>query len=114
MAGTLAYLYPGSGTVAATATQAAGASMQTATITFADADTTAVVTDNWGFDAAALARGCPVCTFEQIAGGSPSPLLTVTKATNTVTVGKQSTAAGSGGTVQITLNRPNSILMPNT
>jgi hypothetical protein len=39
--------------------------------------------------------------------------LTFTKTTNSVVIGKASTAGGSGGTVQFTLNRPHSILMPN-
>jgi hypothetical protein len=107
------YLYPGSGTVPATAKQAFGTAMQVAVITLADGDTTVTVVHNWGIDTAGLNRGEPICEKEQLTGGTVSPLLIVTKATNNVVFTKQTTAAGSGGTVQITLELPHSILMPN-
>lgn len=111
---TLNYLYPGSGTVAATAAQAAAASIQTVQVTFADGDTTATVVDNWAFDTAALNRGLPIVTIEPLALVTTFPELTIAKSANNIVIGKASTAGGSGGTVQVTLNRPHSILMPNT
>jgi hypothetical protein len=111
---TLTYLYPGSGTTPATAAQAAGASVQVAAVQFADADTTVTIVHNWAFDTAALARSEPFVLEEQITGGTPAPLLIETKATNQIVFTKQSTAAGSGGTIVFSMQRPHSILMPNT
>jgi hypothetical protein len=110
---TLNYLFPGSGTVAATAAQAATYSIQTVQVTFADGDTTATIVDNWALDTAALNRGLPIVTMEPQASLTTFGGLTFTKTTNSVVIGKASTAGGSGGTVQFTLNRPHSILMPN-
>jgi len=110
---TLNYLYPGSGTVAATAAQAAVASIQTVQVIFADGDTTATIVDNWAFDTAALNRGLPIVTMEPQATLTAFGGFTYVKSTNSLVVNKASTAAGSGGTVQFTLNRPHSILMPN-
>jgi hypothetical protein len=111
--GTPTYAYPVSGTTAPTAAQAALVNVQTVQVNFADADTTGTITHNWAFSAAALARLEPLVQIYQNAGGTPSPLLIVTLATNTVVLTKQSTAAGSGGTVTVILQRPHSILMPN-
>ena len=112
---TVTYLYPGSGTTPATAAQAKGSVVQTVQVAIADADTSVVVTHNYGYDTLALARGLPLVSIEALAsGGTPSAVLAVTKATNIITVAKNITTAGSGGTYQVDISLPHSILMPNT
>jgi hypothetical protein len=112
---TLTYLYPGSGTNPATAAQAKAAAIQVAQIAFTDADTTVVVTHNYALDTAALNRGEPLVVIEQLAAGAtPAGVISISKATNTITLTKTSTAGGSGGTFQVDIHLPHSILMPNT
>jgi len=114
---TVTYLYPGSGTNPATAAQAKAAVTQTVQVLFADADTTAVITHNYGYDTLALARGLPLVTLEELAhtaSGTLAAVLSVAKATNTITLTKNSTATGSGGTWQVDIALPHSILMPNS
>lgn len=114
---TVTYLYPGSGTNPATAAQAKASVTQTVTVNFADADTTSAITHNYGYDTLALARGLPLVTLEllaQTASGTLAAVIGVTKATNTITLTKNSVATGSGGTWQVDIALPHSILMPNT
>lgn len=106
MASSVNYAYPVSGTVAPTAAQAANVNMVTASVVMADADTTAVINHNMSLSATQLTNLWPTVSVVQNAGGTPSPLLTVTRAANSVTLTKQSTAAGSGGTVEVTIQRP--------
>jgi len=110
---TVAYLYPGSGTTPATAAQARVAPVQTATVWFAAADTTATVTHNYGFDTTAIARGCPLVDVEQVTGGSVAQNVSVTKNTNNIVLTKNSVDTNSAGTVQVDIWLPHSILMPN-
>lgn len=110
MAASVVYAYPVTGTVAPTAAQAAACNMITATVLYADADTTATVTHNFSLTAAQLANLWPVVGITQNGGGTPSPLLSVTLAANTIVLAKQSTAAGSGGTVIVNIQRPHSII----
>jgi hypothetical protein len=111
---TLTYVYPGSGTIPATAAQAAAASVQVANVQFADSDTTVTIVHNWALDTLALARGLPFSVVEITTGETLAVALQVAKATNQIVVTKLATSAGTGGTFQFTLNRPHSILMPNT
>jgi hypothetical protein len=112
MAGVITYTYPGSGTTPATAAQASACSVQTMSVLFVDTDTVASIVHNWVFDTTALARGLPFSDLEQITGGTASPILQITKSTNGFQIAKPSWLA-SGGTLQVTLQRPHSILMPN-
>jgi hypothetical protein len=112
---TVTYLYPGSGTNPASVTQAKNAAVQTVQVAIADADTSVVVTHNYGYDTLALARGLPLVGIESLAsGGTPTALLSVTKATNTITLAKNITTSGSGGIFQVDISLPHSILMPNS
>lgn len=108
---TITYLFPGSGTVAPSASVAFPAAMQTATVQFSDADTTATVVNNWGLSTSELARGYPIAIVQQLAGGTAAPLIAIALNSNNVVLSKQSTATGSGGTVQLTVFK-HSILMP--
>lgn len=106
MATTVTYAYPVSGTTAPTAAQSANCNMVTATVFAADADTTAVISHNFSLSAAQLASLWPVVTIATAGGGTPSPLYSMARAANSITLTKQSTAAGSGGTVEVTIQRP--------
>ena len=110
MAASVNYAYPVSGTVAPTSAQAAAANMTNANVVFADADTTATVTHSMALSTAQLANQWPLVVINQVLGGTPSPLLLVTKAANSIVLTKQSTASGSGGTVDVTVLRPHSII----
>lgn len=105
------YLYPGSGATNATATQAAGASLQTGQIGLGTADTTFTLTHNWNFSTAALARLCPLVRLVSNAAAVMSSYAVGTRAANTVTVNVTVT---TGGTFEFFLERPHSIIMPNT
>ncbi len=107
---TVVYTYPVAGATAPTAAQSLYAPIVACTVNFADADTTGTITHNWALTTAQLAALMPYVRINQVAGGTPSPLLTVTLATNTVVLTKQSTAAGSGGTLTVVLDRPHTIL----
>lgn len=105
------YVYPGSGTVPATGAQAAYASRQIIQAYLLTTDTTITFTHNWNFDTAALARLCPQCFItpegvevETVAGPTA-------RTTNTITLGVTVTTAG---TIEIVLDRPHSIIMPNS
>ncbi len=107
------YAYPIIGVTAPTTTQMSGLSLLTCQVSFADADTTATITHNMQLSAAALARLEPLVVIYQNTGGTPAPLLAVTLATNTIVLSKQSTTAGTGGTVTVQVQRPHSIIAPN-
>lgn len=92
-----------------TSQQAVSFNTQTSRVVFADADTVAVLTHNWGISAAQLAAFFPLIDFyAQNAGtaGTTLPQLTFALTdSNTVTINKTA-ATGSGGTYVVTLQRP--------
>jgi hypothetical protein len=111
---TQTYTYPGSGTVAATAAQAAGVYMQSCYVNFADADTTATVTHNWGIGTTGAfpntAQLMPEVFITPGAVGTAFPAIGVSAfGANTITLGKANTTTGSGGTVVVYMRKPHSI-----
>ena len=92
-----------------TAAQAFNFNTQISRVVFADADTTATLTHNWGISAAQLAAFFPLIDYyAQNVGttGTTLPQLTFALTdSNTVTITKTA-ATGSGGTFVVTLNRP--------
>ena len=107
---TVNYVYPGLGTVPATGAQAAFAARQIVQVYLGTADTTITLTHNWNFDTEALARLSPQCFItpegvevETVAGPTA-------RAASTITIGATVTTAG---TIEIVLDRPHSIIMPN-
>lgn len=104
------YKYPVTGTVAPTVAQASQAVALTAQVTLVDADTGAVITHNWQLANAALQLPLPSLTFQVF--GTAAPNLTVTRTdSSTVTIAKAGTA-GTGCAVEVTLQRPHTIIMP--
>jgi len=111
---TQTYAYPGSGTVPATAAQAAGTNFQSVQVSFADADTVATVTHNWGLGTAGAfpntAQFLPQVALVWSTAGTAFPALGVAWTNgNTLTLSKGSTATGSGGTVVVSMRRPHSL-----
>lgn len=117
LAGTVTqtYLYPGSGTVPATAIQASQVQTQVAQVNFADADTTAVVTHNFGVGTTGtllnnITRKVPeVMLIEETAGTAFPGYAVVWTDANTITINKTNTTVGSGGTVAVYMRRPHSV-----
>jgi len=111
MASTVTYAHPVSGTTAPTAAQAARANSLTAQVNFADGDTVATVTHNWQLSAANLAKQYPfVQWYWQTAGTAVCTLQVALTNSVAVTVTKLSTAAGTGGTLCVVLQRPYSTI----
>jgi hypothetical protein len=103
------YVYPGSGTVAATAPQADEVARQIMKLTLGTADTTIVLTHNWGFNTAELALLSPNVIITPTSAGSIAFGVSA-RAANTVTLAGTVTTAG---TVEVYLDKPHSILCPH-
>jgi hypothetical protein len=112
---TVTYCHPilGAPTVTApTASQAAQISELAAVVFFADADTAATITHNWG-----LPNSYPTWLWPQVfmakvlgAAGDVFPAFTFGLTnTNSVTLTKGNTTAGGGGTYNVWLRRPHSL-----
>lgn len=101
------------GIVAPTANQASALPAQTAQVFFADTDTQAVITHNWGLPASFPSYLFPEVFFvKSLGGGSDSSFNTgftfgLTN-TNSITMNKLSVGTGSGGTYNVYMRRPNS------
>jgi len=107
---TVTYVYPVSGTVAPTAIQAAAANAFTAQVFMADGETTVAVTHNWQVSAADLAKLFPVPIAYVSSPGTAVPIVSVALTNSVaVTINKVS-AAGSGGTFNVVLFRPHSMM----
>lgn len=108
------YAYPGSGTVPATAAQAAGTNFQSAQVSFADADTVATVTHNWGLGTTGAfpntGQFLPQVTLNWGTAGTAFAALAVAWTNgNSFTISKGNTTTGSGGTVVVSMRRPHSL-----
>jgi hypothetical protein len=107
---TINYIYPGSGTVPATGPQASECSRQVVQVLLDTPDTIFVVTHNYNFNTLALARLCPhvIITPE----GAASGVLGIqARVANEIDV---ACAITTGGTFELMLDRPHSILMPSS
>jgi hypothetical protein len=112
---TITYQFPVSGTVPPTLTQAFNSNMLTATVVFADADTTALITHNWNLSLAQGTDLFPVCIVNPSALGTATVAVGVTIGANnsvSVAIGKAATSAGTGvgATYVVTLLRPHSMI----
>ncbi len=108
------YAYPGSGTVPATAQQASQVQAQTLQISFADADTTGLVTHNFGLQTATFTPNTgqffpEVLLTPGVVGTAFPALGVVWTSGNVITIAKGNTATGSGGTYVVTIRRPHSM-----
>jgi hypothetical protein len=102
------YQWPVSGTVAPTAAVMSKHQSLRAQINFADADTTLLVSHNWGFNLAQGTQLQPVISwYMQTVGTAGTPVLTISNNTdsNHFTITKVA-GAGTGGTLIFNLERP--------
>lgn len=103
------YTYPVAGTVPPTAVQGQ-VNACNATVAWLDADTVALITHNFGLAATDPAALFPFISISVNTAGTALPIAAVTFTnTNSITLTK-STAAGSGGTINVQLLRPQSMI----
>ena len=98
------------GATAPTASQASGINLVSALLNFTDTDTTFTLTHDMGITTAQLAALLPLVTWSvvssvQAVGTAVTPVFSITKAANTITLTKLQ-ATGSGCTIQIDIRRP--------
>ncbi len=95
-------------TTAPTAAQAFYLNQLMVLLTAADADTTCTITHNWNLSAAEQANLYPWITFRANSDslGTVAPVLVFTVTTNTLTLLKANTVAGSGGSYLVTVSKP--------
>jgi len=111
MAGLVTYTYPvPNNTPSATPPTAAvmklSQSLQ-AQVNFADADTTAVVTHNWGLPLSDLTSLFPTIKFYlQTAGTAGNPVITWALTNSNMVTLTKTAGAGTGGTLVVELERP--------
>ena len=103
---TVAYADPVSGASAPSAAVASASQSLTATVTFADGDTQATVTHNWGLTTAQLNKLRPWIHHYYTTSPTVFSQLAFALSTNAVTINKNSTATGSGGTLNVVIQRP--------
>lgn len=106
---TVTYAYPVAGLTAPTASLMKHRSLLTAVVIMADGDAAAVLTHNWGLSVAELADNFPLVTWNYVTPGAAATVLSVTRATNTLTLTKAA-GVGSGSTFEVTLMRPHTIV----
>ena len=117
MAVTVIYSVPGlpgfgTSTTPPTLAQMAPLSAVVATVIYADGDSLGTITHNMAIPAASLNLGVPVVSiYPQLLGTGPLPILGSLLNSNTVLMTKTAaTFAGSNGTYQVTILRPNTII----
>jgi len=111
---TVTYQFSGSGvvgTVPPTAAQAVTTNSLSASVTFADADTTTLITHNWGLTTTQLSNLWPWANFYPAALGTATVAVGLSLAlTNSVavTLNKAATSAGTGvgSSIVVILQRP--------
>lgn len=110
MAVTVTYQYPVSGTVPPTAFQVA--SEVNATVNWLDTDTTATVTHNFALAATDPAALFPVVVITENvnSAGTVAPAVVINKTSTNAVVLTKSSAAGSGGTLDVAVLRPHSMM----
>jgi hypothetical protein len=101
------YLYPVAGATAPTLLQDYPLSQVIADVYFADGDAGPInITHNWGLSTAQLAAGIPqISHWATVLNGTVYPGLSFSTSTNAVAVSKGSTAANTGGTWRVVLER---------
>jgi hypothetical protein len=111
---TVTYAYPVAGTTPPTLIQSSQVNVVTASVNFADGDTTAPVTHNLAVGTAApnplnTAGLFPEVSVYWSTAGMAFPALAVALTSgNVITLSKGNTAAGSGGTAVVVIRRPGS------
>lgn len=105
---TVTFAYPVVGTVAPTAAQAFNANMLTATIVANDADTTAVVTHNWGLTTAQQNNLWPTIQWYTQLASTVVPIISWAITNSVAVTMTKVSASGSNGTYVVILMRPQS------
>lgn len=109
--GVVTYINPNSGTVPPTAVQMLPLSRVVALVSFADGDTTALITHNMNIPLVSSPSqhgqnsGNPIVIVGLTTPGTAGSLISFVRGTNTLAITKLSTAAGSGGTFEIQIER---------
>ena len=107
MIGTVvAYADPVSGASPPSAAVASQSQSLTATVTFADPDTIATITHNWGLTSAQLLKLRSWISHYYTTSPTVLPQLSFALSANAVTINKASTATSSGGTLNVVIQRP--------
>jgi hypothetical protein len=114
MAVTITYEYPvaTAGTVPPTVLQSLGANMVNALVNWLDADTTTLLTHNFGMSTADLTSLFPVVVINNVVGVTTTvaPVITVGLTnSNAVTIGK-GTIVGTQGTLSVNVFRPHTMI----
>ena len=113
MAGTVTYKNPVSGTVPPTLVQMLPLSRVVALVAFADADTTALITHNMNIPLASTPTqhgqnsGSPIVIMANDSSslGTLEAPIAFTRGTNTLTLTKLATTAGTNGTIEVQIER---------
>ena len=111
MAAVVTYAYSVVGITPPTAAQAFYENLLVADVTWADADTTALITHNMNIPTASTPTqhgqnsGSPWVTITQIGNGTVAPVISLTRGTNTITLTKAATITGSNCTVEVQIQR---------
>jgi hypothetical protein len=93
------------GTVAPTQNQTTTVNAVVAQVSFADADTVALITHNFAVSTAQAAALQPYIQYYSSTGGSTTPLTFALTSANVITVNKNG-FTGSGGTYVVIIRRP--------
>jgi hypothetical protein len=101
---------PVSSTTAPTAAQARHFNSIAALVTYAEADTTATVTHNWGMTAAEAQQYQPWVSIYTVTSGTAVPLFSINVANTNAVVVDKTAANGTSGSFCVILQRPNSIV----
>lgn len=118
MPATITYKSPNSGTTPPTAVQMLPLSRVVAQVVLADADTTAIITHNMAIPLASTPTQHGQNSYSPIviialdptsAGTLVSPI-TITRGTNTITLTKTATSAGTNATLEVHIERYEPIL----
>lgn len=114
MAVTISYQYPvaTAGTTPPTVLQSLGANMVNALVNWVDADTTTLLTHNFGMSTLDLSSLFPVVVVNNVAGVTTTlqPVVTVGLTnSNAITLGK-GTIVGTQGTLSVNILRPNTLI----
>lgn len=106
----ITYQYPTAGATAPTQPVMSGQNLFTANVFFADGDTQAIVTHNMQIPAADLTALMPLLRMVPVTVGTAFPGFNFVLATNSVTINKANTSAGTGGTFNLVVERPASLV----
>lgn len=107
---TVNFKYPVTTATGPTVAQAMNCNMVVAEVVCTDADTTAVITHNWQTSTANLAFFFPIIQYYIGTAGTANPILSFALTNSLIVTMTKVSAAGSGGTYVVVLQRPMSMI----